>query len=220
MVATAAMMRCLNYWRSFGRGGLPGWWINSETCAEQPLHSCYRVGFRKLQDTESLLLWSRHFATRSPLAAAARNTFSRQLQTNFESFPNNCCISRDCRLTDYFIINMCKFYLLFELPCIYSSSVNDGMVGPTDRACYSSVTPSYCWDSILMWANFAFSHTFLFLIIDAVIWHFITLNEPRDFLGRVFSLALLSRIYHEIVNSCIQGRYCCSHLKNFHGRHI
>jgi hypothetical protein len=56
-------------------------------------------------------------------AAAARgdhvaNTSPRQLQTNFESFPNNCCISRDCRLTGYFIINMCKSYLLFELPCM------------------------------------------------------------------------------------------------------
>jgi hypothetical protein len=59
-----------------------------------------------LQDTERLLLWSRHFAKRSPLAKASRNTFPRQLQTNFESFPNNCCISRDCRLTGYFIINM------------------------------------------------------------------------------------------------------------------
>jgi hypothetical protein len=37
--------------------------------------------FVKLQDTERLLLWSRHFATRSPLAAEARNTFQRQLQT-------------------------------------------------------------------------------------------------------------------------------------------
>jgi hypothetical protein len=45
------------------------------------LHSCYRVGLRKLQDTERLLLWSRHFTTRSPLAAAARTTFPRQLQT-------------------------------------------------------------------------------------------------------------------------------------------
>jgi hypothetical protein len=34
-------------------------------------------------------------------------TLSRvKLQTNFESFRNNCCISRDCRLTGYFIINM------------------------------------------------------------------------------------------------------------------
>jgi hypothetical protein len=32
-----------------------------------------------LQDTERLLLWSRHFATWFPLAAAARNTFPRQL---------------------------------------------------------------------------------------------------------------------------------------------
>jgi hypothetical protein len=58
--------------------------INSETFAEQPLHSCYRVGLRKLQDTERLLLWGRHFATRSALAAAvsaAQNTFPRQLQT-------------------------------------------------------------------------------------------------------------------------------------------
>jgi hypothetical protein len=70
------------------------------------------------QDTERLLLWSRHFATRYSLAAAARNTFPRPLQTNFESFPNNCCISRDCRLNDYFIVNMWKYYLLFELPCI------------------------------------------------------------------------------------------------------
>jgi hypothetical protein len=68
--------------------------------------------------TERHLLWSRHFVTRSPLAVAARNTFSRQLQTNFESFPNNCCISRDCRLTGYFIINMWRCCLLFELPCI------------------------------------------------------------------------------------------------------
>jgi hypothetical protein len=86
-----------------------GWYAddaNSETCAEQPLHSYYRVSLRKLQDTERLLLWSRHFATRSPRAAAARNTFPRQLQTNVESFPNNCCISCDCRLTGYFVINM------------------------------------------------------------------------------------------------------------------
>jgi hypothetical protein len=33
-------------------------------------------------------------------------TFPLQLQTNFWSFPNNFRISRDCRLTGYFIINM------------------------------------------------------------------------------------------------------------------
>jgi hypothetical protein len=65
----------------------------------------------KVLDTERLLLWSRHFAIQSPLAAA-RNTFPRQIQANFESFPNNCCISRDCRLSGYFIINMWKCYLL------------------------------------------------------------------------------------------------------------
>jgi hypothetical protein len=97
-------------------GVVRGWWINSETCAEQPLHSFYRVGLRKLQDTERLLLWSRHFATRSPLAAEARNTFPRQLQTNFERFSINCCTLCDCRLTGYFIINM--WNLLFELLCI------------------------------------------------------------------------------------------------------
>jgi hypothetical protein len=74
-------------------------------------------------DTDRLLLCSRHFATRSPLAAAARNTFPRQLQTNFESFPNNCCISRDCRLTGYFIMNMWKCYLLFELHCTIMGQV-------------------------------------------------------------------------------------------------
>jgi hypothetical protein len=99
-------------------GVVYGWWNNSETCAEQPLHSCYRVGPRKLQDTERLLVWSRHFATLSALAAAGRNTFPRQLQTNFASFPNNCCISRDWRLTGYFIMNMWECYLLFELPGI------------------------------------------------------------------------------------------------------
>jgi hypothetical protein len=36
------------------------------------------------------LLWSRHIATRSSLAAAARNTFPRQLQRNFESFTAIC----------------------------------------------------------------------------------------------------------------------------------
>jgi hypothetical protein len=85
----------------------------------QPLHSCNRVGLRRLQDTEHLLLWSRHFATRSPLVAAARNTFPRQLRTNFESFPDNCWKSRDCWLTGYFTINMWKCYLLVELPCVY-----------------------------------------------------------------------------------------------------
>jgi hypothetical protein len=78
-----------------------------------------------LQDTERLLLCSRHFATRSPLAAASRNTFSRQSQTKFESFRNNCCISRDCRLTGYFIINMWKCYLLFELTCIFMTVYTD-----------------------------------------------------------------------------------------------
>jgi hypothetical protein len=53
-------------------------------------------------------------------AAAARNTILRQLQTNFDSFPNNCWISHDCRLTGYSIINMWKCYLLFELLCIPS----------------------------------------------------------------------------------------------------
>jgi hypothetical protein len=37
---------------------------------------------------------------------------------NFKSFPNYWCISRDFRLTGYFIINRWKCYLLFELPCI------------------------------------------------------------------------------------------------------
>jgi hypothetical protein len=55
--------------------------VTHTECAEQPLRSCYSVGLRKLQDTEHLLLWSRHFATWFPLAAAARNTFPHQLQT-------------------------------------------------------------------------------------------------------------------------------------------
>jgi hypothetical protein len=37
---------------------------------------------------------------------------------NFKSFPNCWCISRDCRLTGYLIINVWKCYLLFKLPCI------------------------------------------------------------------------------------------------------
>jgi hypothetical protein len=32
--------------------------------------------------------------------------FPRQLKTNFESFPNSCCLSRDCRLTGYLFMNM------------------------------------------------------------------------------------------------------------------
>jgi hypothetical protein len=42
-------------------------------------------------------------------------TLSRASITNFESFPNNSCISHDCSLTGYFIINIWKCYLLFEL---------------------------------------------------------------------------------------------------------
>jgi hypothetical protein len=76
-----------------------------------------------LPDTERLLLWSRHFATRPPLAAVARNSFPRQLQTNFQSFPNNCWTTRDCRLAGYSIINMWKCYLLFELLCISENSI-------------------------------------------------------------------------------------------------
>jgi hypothetical protein len=75
--------------------GPPTWWINSEMCAEQPLHSCYRDELRKLHDAEYLLLWSHRFATWSALAAAAAavgNTSPCQLQKNFENFPNICCI--------------------------------------------------------------------------------------------------------------------------------
>jgi hypothetical protein len=54
--------------------------------------------------TERLVPWSRHSATQFPLAATAPNTFSRQLQTNFDSFPNDCCISRDCRLIGYWLL--------------------------------------------------------------------------------------------------------------------
>jgi hypothetical protein len=61
-----------------------------------------------------------------PWRRRPQNTFPRQLQAYFESFPNNCCISRDCRLTGYFIINMWKCYLLFELPCISKYTV--GMI--------------------------------------------------------------------------------------------
>jgi hypothetical protein len=85
----------------------------------------------------------RNFATRSPLAAAARNTFPRQLQTNFESFPNNCCISRDCGLTDYLIINMWKCYLLFELPCI---SINVWHLGKILRKKLNCVEQNFSWE--------------------------------------------------------------------------
>jgi hypothetical protein len=46
-----------------------------------------------------------------------QNTFPRQLQTNFESFPNNCCTSRDCRLTGYRIYwNISRnFFLIHHL---------------------------------------------------------------------------------------------------------
>jgi hypothetical protein len=115
MVATAAMMRCLSSWRSFDRGGtwlVDQFWNVGGTTVAQLLQrwSSQTAGYRTPFAVESP-------ATQSPLVAAARNTFSRQLQTNFESFPNNCCVSHDCRLIGYFIINMWKCYLLFELPC-------------------------------------------------------------------------------------------------------
>jgi hypothetical protein len=91
------------------------------------------------QDTERLLLWNSHFATRSPLVVA-RNIFPRQLQTNFEIVPNNCCVSRDCRLTGYFITNMWKCYLVFELPCIISSLTKDCRWRSSETLPYCLVT--------------------------------------------------------------------------------
>jgi hypothetical protein len=41
---------------------------------------------------------------------------------NFESFPNYWCISRDCRLTGYFIMNTWKCCVLFEVPCTLRST--------------------------------------------------------------------------------------------------
>jgi hypothetical protein len=98
-----------------------GWYVTGASIPKRVRHSrCTVVTELVFANCRiHLLLWSRHFATRSPLTAAARNAFPRQLQTNLESFPNSC-ISRDCRLTGYFIINMWKCYLLFELPCITS----------------------------------------------------------------------------------------------------
>jgi hypothetical protein len=46
----------------------------------------FRAAAKGILYAERFLLWSRHFATQSPLAAAARNTFPRQLQT-FRVFP-------------------------------------------------------------------------------------------------------------------------------------
>jgi hypothetical protein len=49
-----------------------------------------------------------------PTLSACKVTYQ-----NFETFPNYWCISHDFRLTGYFIINMWKCYLLFELPCMF-----------------------------------------------------------------------------------------------------
>jgi hypothetical protein len=98
--------------------------VYNEVTSEPTITWCKTI----VRKTLNSRLATRHFATRSPLAAAARNTFPRQLQTNFDSFPNNC-ISRDCRLTGYFIINVWKCYLLFVLPCIlnkHSRKANNG----------------------------------------------------------------------------------------------
>jgi hypothetical protein len=59
------------------------WYVAGGSIPKRVRKSCCTVVtelvFSHLQDTERLLLWSRHFATRSSLAAAARNIFSRQL---------------------------------------------------------------------------------------------------------------------------------------------
>jgi hypothetical protein len=86
----------------------------------------------------------------SPLAVA-QNTFTRQLQTSFESFPNNCCISRDCRLTDYFIINMWKCYLLFELPCVMSGGLQ--VLPQTPRSFGQFKRMYFSLQNILWWKN-------------------------------------------------------------------
>jgi hypothetical protein len=56
------------------------------------------------------------------LQATARNTFPRQLQTNFESFPDNCWKSRDCRLTGYFIIceKVLSSFFFLKCPLVYN----------------------------------------------------------------------------------------------------
>jgi hypothetical protein len=54
---------------------------------------------------------------------------------NFESFPNYWCVLRDCRLTSYFIINMWKCYLLFELPCTCQSSYTCFIFYPSNARC-------------------------------------------------------------------------------------
>jgi hypothetical protein len=81
-------------------------------------------------ENERLLLWSRHFATRSPLAAAARNTLPRQLQTNFESFPNYCRISRDCRLlvTSLWTCESVTFFL--NCPVVFWQAKSDWWLLP------------------------------------------------------------------------------------------
>jgi hypothetical protein len=61
------------------------------------------------------------YAAGSPLLEKVQNVFSYWLQMNFESFPNNWYTQCHCRLTSYFIIVMCKCYLLTELLCIYKS---------------------------------------------------------------------------------------------------
>jgi hypothetical protein len=96
---------------------------NTFTCFNEVTSKPTITRYTTVLDTERLLLWSRHFATRSPLAAAARNTFPRQLQTNFESFPNNCCISRDCRKTGYFIISMWKVLPSFLIALYYYTAL-------------------------------------------------------------------------------------------------
>jgi hypothetical protein len=91
---------------------------------KKTLKVCFNWRGKVFLYPERLLLWSRHFATRSPLAAAARNTFPRQLQTNFESFPNNCSKSRE------------SFWItLYKL----SPGTHRAFWGPTDLASYDEL---------------------------------------------------------------------------------
>jgi hypothetical protein len=70
--------------------------------------------YRPSLEEIGLSTWCVPYDTRCPMLSVYYNF---KVYT-FESFSSNWRISHDCRLTNYFLINISKCIILFELPCI------------------------------------------------------------------------------------------------------
>jgi hypothetical protein len=74
--------------------------------------------------------------------ASIKNKLWWNRKSYFESFPNNCCISRDCRQTGYFIMNMWKCHLLFWI--VLHNNMKAWIVGPWYTLLFTRCSLNMC----------------------------------------------------------------------------